>query len=169
MQRTVKSIILFQVRVHLHKIMKDFSKSYFPSLKWLEGHYLKEIRTIRNYKNCGSLESTKYCRLVILVRLDTQLQFKAYGYLLAKFFPVFQEVSLCSVKTFVKVTQSILCDPTDYTVHRILQARILQWGAFPFTSGSSQPRDRTQVSLIPGRFFTSWATREAQEYRYLAE
>ena len=36
--------------------------------------------------------------------------------------------------------------------------------AFPFSRGSSQPRDRTQVSFIAGRFFTSWATREAQEY-----
>ena len=37
-------------------------------------------------------------------------------------------------------------DPMDYTVHGILQARILQWVAFPFSRGSSQPRDRTQIS-----------------------
>ena len=47
----------------------------------------------------------------------------------------------------------------DYTVHRILHARILEWGAFPFSRGSSQPRGWTQVSHIAGRFFTSWATR----------
>ena len=52
--------------------------------------------------------------------------------------------------------------PLDYTVHGILQARILEWVAFPFSRGSSQPRDRTQVSSIAGGFFTSWATREAQ-------
>ena len=57
-----------------------------------------------------------------------------------------------------------LCDPTDYTVHGILQARILEWVSFPFSRGSSQPRDRTQVSLIADGFFTGWATREAQEY-----
>ena len=45
-----------------------------------------------------------------------------------------------------------------------LQARILEWVAFPFSRGSSQPRDRTKVSCIAGWFFTSWATREAQEY-----
>ena len=45
----------------------------------------------------------------------------------------------------------------------ILQARILEWVAFPFSGGSSQPRDRTQVSHIAGGFFTSWATREAQK------
>ena len=57
-----------------------------------------------------------------------------------------------------------LCDPMDYTIHGILQARILEWVAFPFSRGSSQPRDGTQVSHIAGRFFTSWATREAREY-----
>ena len=89
-----------------------------------------------------------------------------------------------------------LCDPMDYTVHGILQASILEWVAFPFSSRSSQPRDWTQVShmaggshrgsprilgcvaylfsrgssqpmnqthvsCIAGKFFTSWATREA--------
>ena len=52
----------------------------------------------------------------------------------------------------------------DYTVHGILQARVLEWIAFPFSRGSSQPRDLTQVSCTAGRFFTSWDTREAQEY-----
>ena len=45
-------------------------------------------------------------------------------------------------------------------VHWILQARILEWVAFPFSRGSTQPRDWTQVSRIAGKFFTSWATRE---------
>ena len=50
----------------------------------------------------------------------------------------------------------------DYTVHGIFQARLLEWVAIPFSSGSSQPRDRTQVSLIAGGLFTSRATGEAQ-------
>ena len=54
-----------------------------------------------------------------------------------------------------------LCNPMDYRVHGILQARILEWVAFPFSRESSQPRDQTQVSHITGRFFTSWTTREA--------
>ena len=44
----------------------------------------------------------------------------------------------------------------------ILQARILEWIAFPFSKGSSQPRDWTQVSHIAGGFFINWAAREAQ-------
>ena len=61
------------------------------------------------------------------------------------------------VKGKVQVTQ--LCpslgNPMDYTVHGILQARILEWVAFPFSRGSSQPSNRTQVSCIAGRFFSS--------------
>ena len=66
----------------------------------------------------------------------------------------------------MKVAQSCptLCDPMDYTVHGILQVRILKWVAFSFSRGSSQPRDQTQVSPIAGGFFTSLATRKAQEY-----
>ena len=67
----------------------------------------------------------------------------------------------------VKVTQ--LCPPlatpwTIYTVHGILSARIREWVAFPFSIASFQPSYWTQVSHIAGRFFTSCATREAQEY-----
>ena len=51
----------------------------------------------------------------------------------------------------------------DYTVCGVLQARTLGWVAVPFSRGSSQPRDWTQVSCISGGFFTSWATREAQK------
>ena len=56
----------------------------------------------------------------------------------------------------VKVLQSCptLCDPMDYTVHGILQARILEWVAMPSSNGSSKPRDQTQVSCIAGGFFT---------------
>ena len=63
----------------------------------------------------------------------------------------------------VKVAQSSLtvCDPMDYTVNGILQARTLEWAAFPFSRGPSQSRDQAQVFRIAGGFFTSWATREA--------
>ena len=64
---------------------------------------------------------------------------------------------------FVSVASNFLRS-VDYTVHGILQARILEWVTFPFSRVSSQPRDQTQVSHIAGRFCTSWTTREAQEY-----
>ena len=61
------------------------------------------------------------------------------------------------MKVKVKVIQSCptLYDSMVYTVHGILQARILEWVAFPFPRGSSQPRDQTQVSRTAGGFFTS--------------
>ena len=106
-----------------------------------------------------------------------------------------------SLLSEMKVTQPCptLCDSMDYIVHEILQARILEWVAFPFfrgcsqlrdpaqvshiagdslpgepqgkpkntgvdslpfSRGSFQPRDRTGVSCIAGRFFTNWAIRE---------
>ena len=60
-----------------------------------------------------------------------------------------------------------LCDRMDYSLpgsslHGILQARVLEWVAISFSRGSSQPRDRTPVSCIPGRRFNLWATREAR-------
>ena len=71
---------------------------------------------------------------------------------------------LLSLKVKVAQWCSTLWDPTDYTTHGILQDRIVEWVAFPFSRGPSQPRDWTQVSLIAGWFWLqllSWATREA--------
>ena len=71
----------------------------------------------------------------------------------------------------MKMLAAQLCltlhDPMDYSqpgssVHGILQARILECAAIPFSRGSSWLRDWTQVSCIAGRFFTNSATREAQ-------
>ena len=66
------------------------------------------------------------------------------------------------------VAQSCLtfCDPMDcslpgFSVHGILQLRILEWIAIPFSRGSSRPRDQTWVSCIASGLFTTWAIREA--------
>ena len=78
-----------------------------------------------------------------------------------------RETILYQEKVKVKVTQSYptLCEPMDYTVHGILQARMLEWVAVPFSRGSSQTRDWTQVSHIAGGFFTSWATRKTKVFK----
>ena len=64
-----------------------------------------------------------------------------------------QKTKIMASSPEVKVAQwcPTLCNPIDYTVHGILQSRILKWAAFPFSRGSSQPRDRTQISLIVDR------------------
>ena len=60
------------------------------------------------------------------------------------------EATFTQSEVKVKVAQSCptLCDPTAYTVHGILQARILEWVAFPFSRASSQSRDWTQVWIV---------------------
>ena len=78
------------------------------------------------------------------------------------------------LKVLVAQSCPILWDPMNCSlpgssVHGIPQARILQWVAFPFSRGSSPPRDGTQVSLIVGGFFTSWATREARTDMHIHE
>ena len=49
------------------------------------------------------------------------------------------------------------CSPQASSAHGILQERILEWVATPFSRRSSQPRDQTQVSCTAGCFFTVWA------------
>ena len=88
--------------------------------------------------------------------------------------PGYRVISIQEVPVlFITQLCLILCNPTDCgppgsSVHGILQARILEWVAIPFSTGSSQPRDQTRVSCIAGRFLTNWVTREAQIFTYLA-
>ena len=81
------------------------------------------------------------------------------------------KINYKDVCMYMKIAQlcPTLCNPMAYSlpgssVHGILQARILEWVAIPFSRRSFQPRDQTQVSHITGKFFTIWTTREAQEY-----
>ena len=67
--------------------------------------------------------------------------------------------NLCSSIVLAVQSCPTLCDPMDcsppgFSVHGILQARILEWVAISFWRGSSPPRDQTQVSCTAGRFFT---------------
>ena len=73
-------------------------------------------------------------------------------------------VCLCRVRVLLAQWSPTLCDPTLYPAQAplsmgILQARILEWIAIPFSGGSSWPRDRTRISCITHRFFTIWATK----------
>ena len=65
-----------------------------------------------------------------------------------------------------KFLSQVLLFVTPWTIQSMEFSRPENWRgvAFSFSRGSSQPRDWTQVSHIAGIFFTSWATREAQEY-----
>ena len=76
----------------------------------------------------------------------------------------FQYFSICAFIFALWKWRSLshvwLCDPMDYTVHGILQTRILEWVAVPFSRVSFQPSNQTQVSHTAGGFFTGWATWE---------
>ena len=56
------------------------------------------------------------------------------------------------------------CSPPGFSVHGILQARILEWVAIPFSRGSSWPRDWTRVSQIAGRFFPVYLTTKCKRH-----
>ena len=71
------------------------------------------------------------------------------------------------MKVLVAQSCPTLCDPMDCSppgssVHGILQARMLEWVAAPFSRGSSQPRGQTWIFCIAGRFFTICATKRAK-------
>ena len=80
----------------------------------------------------------------------------AFNYPACSLLPVSNLTTRQEVKVKGEVAQSCptLCDPLDYTVHGILQARVLEWVVFRFSRRSSQPRDCTHVFHIAGRFFT---------------
>ena len=69
-------------------------------------------------------------------------------------FYCYESYCLCCEVKVAQLCQT-LCNPMNYTVPGILQATILEWVAFPFSRGSSQPRNRTRVSCITGGFFTN--------------
>ena len=70
-----------------------------------------------------------------------------------QFIIIYLSLTDAKTKSEVKIIQSCLtlCDPMVYTVHGILQARKQEWVAVPFSRGTSQPRDWTQVSRIACR------------------
>ena len=67
----------------------------------------------------------------VLSRVSCAIQYILISYLF----------HIMNVKVNVAQSCPTLCNPMDYTVHGILQARILEWVDFPFSRGSSQPRD----------------------------
>ena len=119
--------------------------------------------TVSCFKECGQLEPN---RVEMFKKNGTFYLVVNYTFWIVSAC-VHVSVWMCKVKW--SNSHSVVFDslwPVDYSlqgssVNGILQARILQWVAIPFPRGSSQSRDQTQVSCIAGRFFTVWATREA--------
>ena len=92
--------------------------------------------------------------IILMVYIFGLINEHAHFFQFEKFY---QDILIVLYPLKVKVTQSCLtlCNPLDYTVRGILQARILEWVAFPVSMGILQPRDQNQVSRIAGGFFNS--------------
>ena len=60
----------------------------------------------------------------------------------------YRAVCVTSLQSFLTLCDTVVCSPPGFSVHGILQARILEWVAMPFSMGSSWPRDRTRVSHV---------------------
>ena len=123
-------------------------------LPWLfleqTGHVTTLTKSLSYKGNLASLGNTPGCARVASLSMHMIYCGRQWG---------LPQV-LASKKVKVKVAQwcLTLCEPMECTVHGILQARILEWVAFPFSRGSSQHRNQTRVSCIVGRFFTNWAS-----------
>ena len=124
-----------------------------------------------------STTETTFLMLVILIGMQWYVNVALFcitmmtddiKYLLMCWFALHISYFIVKVKSKSEVAQSCptLCDPMDCSlpgssVHGIFQAGTQVWVTISFSRGSSQPRDRTQVSCLVGRHFTIWATREA--------
>ena len=65
-----------------------------------------------------------------------------------------KKVKVLVAQSYLTLCNLVDCSSPGFSVHGILQARILEWVAIPSSRGFSQARDRTQVSHIAGGFFT---------------
>ena len=134
---------------------------YLEVQTWMTVHPSKWLIGILGWMILG----LTYMTLSLLIFLQVELNVcgNAIYQFLLNILPGYVKVS--------EVTQSCptLCDPMDcslpgFSVHGILQARMLEWVTISFSRGSSWSRDWTQVSRIGGRCFNLWATREAPVY-----
>ena len=129
----------------------------------------KEAGICPLFSRCSALHCLLYCVCVcvcvcVLIRIWlTSLQHTLLQ-VLAGVDGGFKSSSLCVCESCSLVSDSATPWSMVYTVHGILQYRILEWAAFPFSKGSSQPRDWTLVSRIAGGFFPNWAIREVWKF-----
>ena len=105
-------------------------------------------RSLAGYSPWGQKESDTTERLHLLTHLEWGVLYDEFNY--GFFFPFFFSIALIKVKVLVAQLCLTLGNPMDCSlpgssVHEILQSRILEWIAVPFSRGSSRPRDRTCI------------------------
>ena len=82
--------------------------------------------------------------------------------LAVRFLTATSTVRVLVAQSCLTLSDPMDCSPPGFSVHGIVQARILEWVSISLSRESSQSRDWTQISRTAGRLFTIWATREAQ-------
>ena len=148
--------IILQFQCYLLKrceniFTKDLYKNIARKLKVSQGSINREWMDKTMYLHIISTNSQLRIYIYIYVCVCVCVCIYIYMYIYIHFVYVY----VTTLK--VQVAQSCLTlqDPMDYIVHGILQPRIPEWVAYPFSSGSSQPRNQTEVSYIAGRFFVN--------------
>ena len=165
------------IYTYIHIYLTSFLSSICFHLLWME-YILRDHLLRRNYSSglhffiwCAvvlhswwstSWESVTVTYINISVNVLT-VTWSLEGWLMTKVILMYMKWSeMKAAQSCATLCNSMDCSLPGSSVHGILQARILEWVAIPFSRESSKPRDQTQVSCTAGSFFTSWATREAQ-------
>ena len=101
------------------------------------------------------------CSTFLMCHWYSFLVYFVYEISLLEFFCYILCVCVLAAQSCPTLRDPMHFSPPGSSVHGILQARILEWAAIPFSRGCSWPRDWTLVSCVAGRLFTFWSTREA--------
>ena len=118
----------------------------FWPCSWLLTHILGLIHAL----SLALLPSQRFCGLFNILPINS-----SSASLIQRQFLLHFKVSVHakSLQSCLTLCNPMACNPPGSSVYGILQARILEWVAIPFSRGSSRLKDRTQVSCIAGRFF----------------
>ena len=137
---------------HCRQILDQLSYKGSPRiLEWVACPFSSESFQPRNWTGVSCIAGRFF------IETSKSLKFQHRFYVFFYHWAI-REAEYVVIEVKVAKLCPILCDSMDYTFHGILWARILE---LPFSRGSSQPRDWTQISRIAGRLFPVWATREA--------
>ena len=136
-----------------------------PVWEWLlaviknEGKQKIELRDEKSSvcSGCGERQRLNSNKHLFYIEVSIQNWLFPVAFSFEQLFSSSNQYNVCVTHSVVSLCDPMDCSPPGSSVNGILQAKILEWVAIPFPRGSSQPKDRTQVSCIAGRFFTVWS------------